>query len=152
MLEFLARKTRLRVWFDAAFFDPYLKIMDIEDEKNVLGGELEPCSFQPLTGFHRTGRCQTGPHDHGCHAVCVQVTDAFLEYSKSVGNDLSAPMEAYGFPGLKAGDRWCLCALRWKEAHEAGAAPIVILEATSEAALTHISRVVLEEFALVETD
>ena len=126
--------------------------MDIEDEKNALGGELQPCSMDPLTGFHRTGRCQTGPHDHGCHAVCVQVTDAFLEYSKSVGNDLSTPIEAYGFPGLKAGDRWCLCAERWVQAYEAGSAPIVILEATSEAALKHVSRGVLEEFALVETD
>ena len=126
--------------------------MNIEDEKNVLGGVLETCSLGPRTGFHRTGRCQTGPQDHGCHAVCVQVTEAFLEYSKAAGNDLSTPMEAYGFPGLKAGDRWCLCAQRWKEAHDAAAAPIVILEATSEAALKHISRGVLEEFALFETD
>ena len=126
--------------------------MDIEEEKNVLGGELEPCSLEPMTGFHRTGRCQTGPHDHGCHAVCIQVTEAFLEFSKADGNDLSTPMEASGFPGLKAGDRWCLCAPRWKQAHDAGSAPIVILEATSEAALKYISRGVLEEFALVETD
>ena len=90
--------------------------MDIEEEKNVLGGVLEPCSLEPMTGFHRTGRCQTGPHDHGCHAVCIQVTEAFLEFSKAAGNDLSTPMEAYGFPGLKAGDRWCLCAARWQEA------------------------------------
>ena len=126
--------------------------MNIEDEKNVLGGVLETCSLEPRTGFHRTGRCQTGPQDHGCHAVCVQVTEAFLEYSKAAGNDLSTPMEAYGFPGLKAGDRWCLCAQRWKEAHDAAAAPIVILEATSEAALKYISCGVLEEFALFETD
>lgn len=126
--------------------------MDIEDEKNVLGGELQPCSMEPLTGFHRTGRCQTGPHDHGCHAVCVQVTEAFLEYSKAAGNDLSTPREEFGFPGLKDGDRWCLCALRWKEAYAAGYAPPVVLEATSEAALKYISLPVLEEFALVETD
>ena len=126
--------------------------MDIEDEKNVLGGVLETCSLEPLTGFHRTGRCQTGPQDHGCHAVCIQVTDAFLEYSKAAGNDLITPMEAYGFPRLKAGDRWCLCAERWKEAHDAGSAHIVILEATSEAALKYISRSILEEFALVESD
>ena len=126
--------------------------MDIEDEKNVLGGELQPCSLDPLTGFHRNGRCQTGPHDHGCHAVCVQVTESFLEFSKSVGNDLSTPVEAFGFSGLKPGDRWCLCAERWAQAYEARSAPIVIIESTSEAALKHISRGVLEEFALGEID
>lgn len=126
--------------------------MDIEDEKNVLGGELQPCSMDPLTGFHRTGRCQTGPHDHGCHAVCILATEEFLEFSKAAGNDLSTPVPQYGFPGLKPGDRWCLCAPRWKEAHEAGAAPVVVLEATSEAALQYVSRSVLEEFALVDAD
>lgn len=126
--------------------------MDIENEKNVLGGELEPCSLDPMTGFHRTGRCQTGPDDHGCHAVCIRVTEAFLEFSKAAGNDLSTPIPQYGFPGLKEGDRWCLCAPRWQEAYEAGAAPMVVLKATSEAALQYISRTVLEEFAPVETD
>lgn len=126
--------------------------MDFEDEKNVLGGELQPCSLNPMTGFHRNGRCNTGPHDHGCHAVCIIATAEFLEYSKAAGNDLSTPMPQYHFPGLKPGDRWCLCAPRWKQAYDAGKAPNVLLEATSEAALQYVSRSVLEEFAPVESD
>lgn len=126
--------------------------MDIEKEKNLLGGKLEICSLNPKTGFHRTGKCQTGPQDHGCHAICIEVTEKFLEFSKASGNDLSTPAPQYSFPGLKEGDRWCLCALRWKEAYDAGAAPIVVLEATSEAALKHVSRSVLEEFAFVQFD
>ncbi len=126
--------------------------MDSEDEKNVLGGELQPCSLNPMTGFHRNGRCNTGPHDHGCHAVCIIATAEFLEYSKAAGNDLSTPVPQYQFPGLKPGDRWCLCAPRWKQAYEAGKAPNVVLEATSEAALQYVSRSVLEEFAPVDAD
>lgn len=103
--------------------------------RNVLGGPLLACSYSPLTGFYRTGCCETGPEDLGRHTVCVRVTDAFLEFSRSVGNDLSTPRAEYRFAGLKAGDRWCLCALRWKEAWEAGAAPAVVLEATHEATL-----------------
>ncbi len=105
-----------------------------------------------MTGFHRNGRCNTGPHDHGCHAVCIIATAEFLEYSKAAGNDLSTPMPQYQFPGLKPGDRWCLCAPRWKQAYDAGKAPNVVLEATSEAALQYVSRSVLEEFAPVESD
>ncbi|MEM9017460.1 MAG: DUF2237 domain-containing protein, partial [Verrucomicrobiota bacterium] len=101
------------------------------------------------TGFYRDGHCQVGPEDHGCHAVCCEVTDEFLTYSKTMGNDLSTPMPAYGFPGLNAGDRWCVCAGRWKEALDAGYACPVILEATSEAALKYVSRSILEEYALV---
>lgn len=97
---------------------------------NVLGGELEPCSLDPLTGFYRTGCCDTGGDDDGVHTVCVVLTGEFLEYSRQAGNDLSTPMPQYGFPGLQAGDRWCLCASRWTEALEAGAAPAVVLEAT----------------------
>ncbi len=126
--------------------------MDIDEEKNLLGGKLKTCSDNPLTGFHRTGKCQTGPNDHGCHAICVKVTDAFLAFSQAQGNDLSTPLPQYYFPGLKEGDRWCLCALRWKEAYEAGVAPLVDLEATSEAALKHVSRSVLEEFGYTESD
>ena len=126
--------------------------MDIGKEKNLLGGRLESCSNNPLTGFHRTGKCQTGPQDHGCHTICVILTNEFLEFSKASGNDLSTPAPQYSFPGLKEGDRWCLCALRWKEAYDAGVAPMVILTATSEAALQHISRSVLEEFAFVLSD
>lgn len=106
--------------------------------------------MDPLTGFYRTGRCSTGPEDHGCHAVCVEVTAEFLDFSRAAGNDLSTPMPAYGFPGLKPGDRWCLCAERWMEAWEAGVAPAVHLRATHKAALRYISRSVLEEFAVVD--
>ena len=120
------------------------------EERNVLGGKLKPCSMNPRTGFHRDGHCRTGPNDLGCHAVCVRVTNAFLAYSKAAGNDLSTPVPEYGFPGLKPGDRWCLCAPRWKEALDDGEAPPVVLEATSEAALAYVSRSILEEFGLDE--
>ncbi|HQS19315.1 DUF2237 domain-containing protein [Reyranella sp.] len=97
---------------------------------NVLGGALEPCSTQPVTGFYRDGCCNTGAEDIGLHTICVVLTTEFLVFSKSRGNDLSTPMPQYGFPGLKPGDRWCLCASRWKEAFEADVAPQVVLEAT----------------------
>jgi uncharacterized protein (DUF2237 family) len=98
--------------------------------KNVLGGELVPCSFEPLTGFYRDGCCNTGAEDAGVHTVCVVMTADFLEFSASVGNDLSTPMPQYGFAGLRPGDQWCLCAPRWQEAYEAGKAPQVVLAAT----------------------
>lgn len=98
--------------------------------QNVLGTELQTCSLDPLTGFYRNGCCDTGSEDAGVHTVCVVVTDSFLEFSASVGNDLSTPHPEYGFGGLTAGDRWCLCASRWTEAFEAGVAPQVVLEAT----------------------
>ena len=97
---------------------------------NVLGGVLEPCSTRPVTGFYRDGCCNTGAEDLGLHTVCVVLTAEFLQFSKSRGNDLSTPMPQYGFPGLNPGDRWCLCASRWKEAFEAGVPPQVVLEAT----------------------
>ena len=97
---------------------------------NVLGGVLEPCSTQPVTGFYRDGCCNTGAEDLGLHTVCVVLTADFLLFSRSRGNDLSTPMPQYGFPGLKPGDRWCLCASRWKEAFDAKVAPEVVLEAT----------------------
>lgn len=97
---------------------------------NVLGGELASCSFDPLTGFYRNGCCDTGSEDMGVHIVCAIMTDEFLAFSKSRGNDLSTPAPQYGFDGLKAGDRWCLCAARWREAYDAGCAPEVVLEAT----------------------
>lgn len=106
--------------------------------KNVLGTELEPCSFDPMTGFFRDGCCNTGAEDVGLHLVCAVMTDKFLAFSKSRGNDLSTPMPMYQFPGLKDGDRWCLCALRWKEAFEAGMAPKVVLEATHISTLEFI--------------
>lgn len=108
---------------------------------NVLGGPLQSCCMDPVTGFYRNGRCDTGPGDHGLHVVCALMTDDFLRFSKSRGNDLSTPVPQWGFPGLKEGDRWCLCATRWKEALEAGMAPKVVLEAT------HISML---EFATLE--
>jgi len=107
--------------------------------KNVLGGELELCCKKPLTGFYRDGFCKTGADDRGSHTICVRVTDAFLAFSKERGNDLSTPRPEFQFPGLTGGDRWCLVALRWQEALEAGAAPEVVLEATHEAALQYVS-------------
>lgn len=103
--------------------------------RNVLGGPLAGCSKQPLTGFFRNGCCDTGSEDAGSHTVCVVVIAEFLAFSRSRGNDLSTPMPEYGFPGLKPGDRWCLCAARWKEALDAGCAPLVVLTATHERAL-----------------
>lgn len=97
---------------------------------NVLGGELEPCSMDPLTGFYRNGCCDTGGDDTGVHTVCVIVTDEFLTYSAAMGNDLSTPHPEFGFVGLTAGDQWCLCAPRWTEALEAGVAPQVVLAST----------------------
>ena len=98
--------------------------------RNVLGTELEPCGFDPLTGFMRDGCCDSHSDDIGVHLVCARMTDEFLAFSVARGNDLVTPVPEYGFPGLKAGDRWCLCAPRWQEAFEAGAAPRVHLEAT----------------------
>jgi len=98
--------------------------------KNVLGTELLPCSTAPMTGFYRNGCCEAGPDDQGVHVVCAQVTAEFLEFSRLQGNDLTTPAPHHGFPGLVPGDRWCLCADRWKEAYDAGVAPSVVLEAT----------------------
>jgi uncharacterized protein len=106
--------------------------------KNVLGTELQPCSHEPLTGFYRDGCCRTGRDDMGLHTVCVQVSEEFLEFSKAVGNDLSTPNPLYDFPGLVSGDRWCLCAPRWKEALEAGMAPAVVLESTHMSTLEFV--------------
>lgn len=103
--------------------------------RNVLGGPLLACSYDPLTGFFRDGCCHTGPDDVGRHTVCARVTDAFLEFSRARGNDLSTPRPDLRFAGLRAGDRWCLCASRWVEAYEAGVAPPVVLEATHESTL-----------------
>ena len=108
-------------------------------DKNVLGTALQVCSLNPLTGFTRSGCCETGADDLGSHTVCAQVTDEFLAYSISRGNDLTTPRTEYGFAGLQAGDRWCLCAARWLEASEAGFAPPVILEATHEKCLEIVS-------------
>ena len=108
---------------------------DPETQRNVLGEPLAPCSMRPLTGFYRDGCCNTGAEDVGRHVVCAQLTDDFLQFSRARGNDLVTPRPEFGFPGLSAGDRWCLCAARWREALQAGAAPRVVLTATHEAAL-----------------
>lgn len=106
-----------------------------EGQMNVLGGALTSCSHDPLTGFFRDGCCHTGPQDQGLHTVCAIMTEDFLRYSKSVGNDLSTPMPQFGFDGLKPGDQWCLCAGRWEQARAAGHAPQVRLQATNQATL-----------------
>ena len=116
--------------------------------KNVLGGALKPCSTHPLTGFYRDGCCNTGADDVGVHVVCAEMTRAFLEFSRAQGNDLMTPMPQYRFPGLVTGDRWCLCAMRWQEALEAGVAPPIILQATHSAALKYVSLDDLKAHAL----
>ncbi|OWK44359.1 DUF2237 family protein [Fimbriiglobus ruber] len=116
--------------------------------KNVLGTPLKSCSTKPLTGFYRNGCCDTGAGDMGVHVVCVQATAAFLSFSASVGNDLSTPNPMYEFAGIKPGDRWCLCATRWKEALEAGMAPPVVLEATHIASLEFVDLDDLQAHAL----
>lgn len=115
---------------------------------NVLGGKLSTCCTSPMTGFYRDGCCNTGAGDFGAHVVCAQMTEEFLSYTKAQGNDLSTPMPMYQFPGLKPGDRWCLCASRWKEAMDDGVAPPVDLEATHAAALEYVSLTELKQFAL----
>ena len=116
--------------------------------KNVLGGPLVPCSLDPVTGFFRDGCCNTSAEDYGSHTVCAQMTEQFLAFSKSRGNDLSTPNPEFLFPGLSPGDRWCLCAARWREAVEAGVAPPVILESTHARALEVIALADLEYHAL----
>ncbi|MCY3769364.1 MAG: DUF2237 domain-containing protein [Gammaproteobacteria bacterium] len=117
-----------------------------KNQRSVLQEPLEPCSLSPLTGFTRNGCCETGPEDIGSHTVCVQVTEEFLEFSQLAGNDLSTPRP--GFAGLKAGDRWCLCALRWVQALEAGSAPRVVMRATHEKALEVIRFTDLKDHAI----
>lgn len=116
--------------------------------KNVLGGTLQVCSNNPKTGFFRDGCCNTGPQDRGLHMTCAVMTDEFLAFSKAQGNDLSTPFPEYNFPGLKEGDRWCLCALRWVEAYQAGKAPKIILEATHEYMLRMVSLEILQAYQL----
>ncbi len=118
------------------------------EPKNVLGDLLEVCSLSPMTGFFRDGCCDTSREDIGSHTVCALLTTGFLEYSKSCGNDLSTPVPEFGFPGLKPGDRWCLCAPRWQEALQAGRAPRVVLRATHEGALSFCSLAGLKRLAV----
>lgn len=114
---------------------------------NVLGQPLEPCCFKPLTGFFRDGFCRTNEQDRGSHVICAEVTEQFLQFSLSRGNDLITPLPEFDFPGLKAGDRWCLCALRWKEAWEADVAPPVILASCHQRALHYVPLDVLQSRA-----
>lgn len=115
---------------------------------NVLGTPLTCCCRKPMTGFYRDGYCRTGPGDVGLHTVCVEVTREFLEFSRVAGNDLSTPVPEFDFPGLKAGDRWCLCVSRWKEALDAGVAPAVSLSSTHESALEWVDLDDLKAHAL----
>jgi len=116
--------------------------------KNVLGGPLQPCSDRPLTGFYRDGCCNTGDDDLGAHVVCVKTTAQFLEFSQARGNDLTTPHPEFGFPGLKPGDRWCLCAARWVEALNAGVAPQIVLAATHEGMLEYAPLAELKKYAI----
>lgn len=117
--------------------------------QNVFGEDMEPCCMNPITGFYRDGFCRTGPDDVGLHTVCAEMTDEFLVFSKSMGNDLSTPNPMFGFTGLKAGDRWCVCVQRWREALDAGCAPPVVLAATHVSALEHVSMDDLKRHAVL---
>ncbi|KRB98833.1 hypothetical protein ASE11_10890 [Hydrogenophaga sp. Root209] len=119
--------------------------------RNVLGGELLPCSYDPLTGFYRDGCCETGPDDQGTHVVCARVTAPFLAFSRERGNDLSTPRPEWRFAGLKPGDRWCVCVRRWLEALQAGAAPPVVLESTNATTLQYVKLEVLQQHAWHKT-
>jgi uncharacterized protein (DUF2237 family) len=120
--------------------------------KNILGTELKVCCTSPMTGFYRDGYCRTGADDSGRHTVCILATDEFLEFSKAAGNDLSTPRPEYAFPGLSAGDKWCLVAVRWRQALEAGMAPQVDLEATHEATLEVVSLDDLKKYSHREVE
>ena len=119
-----------------------------EPQRNIFGEPLIACSNEPLTGFFRDGCCNTGPMDTGTHTVCAVMTEEFLAFTKSKGNDLSTPIPLYNFPGLNPGDKWCLCVNRWQEALEAGCAPLVVLEATYEKSLQTVSMEQLVRHAL----
>jgi uncharacterized protein (DUF2237 family) len=117
-------------------------------DRNVLGGQLERCSSEPMTGFYRDGYCRTASEDYGSHTICAVVTAEFLEHQRSIGNDLSTPIPQYAFPGLVPGDRWCVTAFNWLRAHEAGAAAYVVLASTHERALEIVPLEVLGEHAV----
>jgi uncharacterized protein len=122
-------------------------------ERNVLGTQLETCSSDPLTGFYRDGCCRTGPGDAGSHTICAVVSAEFLAYQREIGNDLSTPVPEYAFPGLSPGDRWCVTAVNWLRAHEAGVGTFVVLAATHERALDIVPLEVLQQYAVdVPTD
>ena len=122
--------------------------MEMAESLNVFGEPLEPCGMDPVTGFFRDGCCNTNAQDYGSHTVCVDLTQEFLEYSRSRGNDLMTPMPQFNFPGLNPGESWCLCATRWLEAHEANAAPRVYLRRTHQRALETVPMDILRSYAL----
>ncbi|WP_193162933.1 DUF2237 family protein [Microbulbifer hainanensis] len=122
--------------------------MQMQDSVNVFGDPLQPCSMDPVTGFFRDGCCNTSEQDAGSHTVCVEVTEEFLMYSRSRGNDLSTPVPEFGFPGLEPGDRWCLCAARWLEAHQQDMAPRVYLQRTHVKALEIVPLALLRQYAV----
>lgn len=122
------------------------------EEKNVLGTILRPCCHNPKTGFYRDGFCRTGKDDVGEHTICIVADEAFLAFSKKAGNDISTPMPMYGFEGVQAGQAWCLCALRWVEAFQAGCAPKIVLEATHENMLKYVSLEILKTFDVKDHD
>lgn len=124
------------------------RIRVVDESRNVLGETLEPCGTDPVTGFYRDGCCNTAPEDAGSHAVCAVATAEFLAHQKGVGNDLSTPLPMYGFPGLQAGDRWCVVAARWLQAHEDGVAPPVVLAATHERAVDIVPLEILKRYAV----
>lgn len=123
----------------------------MREDKNVLGGRLEPCSVSPRTGFYRDGCCNTGPEDIGMHVVCVQLNEPFLDFSREQGNDLSTPVPEHDFPGLEPGVRWCVCVARWREAFDAGVAPPVILTATHEETLAVVTLDALKRHAVQDS-
>jgi uncharacterized protein len=125
----------------------YKEVAIVTEASNVLGGKLEVCCTSPMTGFYRDGLCNTGAGDFGAHIVCAQVTAEFLDFTQLSGNDLSTPVPMSNFPGLNPGDRWCLCASRWKEALDAGVAPPVVLSATHALALEYVSLSELKQHA-----
>lgn len=122
--------------------------MSESSERNVLGGVLEPCGFDPLTGFYRDGCCATGPEDRGSHTICAVVTAEFLAHQRGIGNDLSTPMPQYRFPGLVPGDRWCVTAVNWLRAHQDGKAAPVVLACTNEKVLRIVPLDVLRQYAV----
>ena len=122
--------------------------MEMAESLNVFGEPLEPCGMDPVTGFFRDGCCNTNAQDYGSHTVCVYLTQEFLEFSRSRGNDLMTPMPQFNFPGLNPGESWCLCATRWLEAHEANAAPRVYLRRTHQRALETVAMDILRSYAL----
>lgn len=146
----LSAKNRINREASVIIYTPRLenKTMTMSESQNVLGGHLEACCFHPKTGFFRDGFCNTDPQDRGLHIVCAHITSEFLEFSKYVGNNLSTPRPDFDFPGLQTGDRWCLCGMRWIQAHEAGKAPGLLLKSTHQKMLELVPLDILLKYAI----